>query len=51
MMIISDPELVTQSLDRQLYPEFIDKPSFYSIINQVQATSTTFYVLPPHWYE
>ena len=38
MMVISEPELVTQSLDRQLYPEYIDKPSFYSIINQVQAS-------------
>lgn len=37
MMIVSEPTMVTQALDRQLYPEFIDKPSLYSIINQVQA--------------
>ena len=38
MMIVTDPMLVTQALDRQLYPEYIDKPSLYSVINQVQAS-------------
>ena len=36
MLIISEPTLLTQALDRQLYPEFIDKPDFYSGIDQVQ---------------
>ena len=38
MLIVTEPTMVTQALDRQLYPEFIDKPSLYNVINKVQAS-------------
>ncbi len=48
MMIVTEPTMVTQALDRQLYPEFIDKPSLYNIINQVQASLALSETSPPY---
>ena len=39
--------MVTQALDRQLYPEYIDKPSLYDVINQVQASFAATDSSPP----
>lgn len=40
--------MMTQVLDRQLYPEFIDKPSLYQIINQASILAACSLMLLKH---
>lgn len=42
-MVLCDPELLAQALDRSKYPEFIDKPPdamFYKIVDEVRMGSS-----------
>lgn len=41
VVVISDPELMAQALDRAAYPEYIDKPSepmFYKVVDEVSRS-------------
>jgi hypothetical protein len=47
VVVISDPELTAQALDRSKYPELIDKPSepmFYKVVDEVSIYSMSGFV-------
>ena len=35
--MVSEPKMVTQLLDRQMYPDSIDKAPLYNLMDQVRA--------------
>ena len=42
VMMISEPKMVTQLLDRQMYPDSIDKAPLYNMMDQARKLCSCF---------